>query len=165
MFKPYGWALAGVAAALTAATAAGAETVRQPTSGTPAVAVDLPSGWTTDRPNVSSLNLFNPAHNGVVSVAIETTPADFSLIQFRDNYFKAAQCTPMDRTETVRVAGRTGTAYYCQPTQGPLAPARVVLLHIDPTHVLSVGHSYRMDATGADVQALEKAMADLRLEP
>ena len=163
MFKPFKWALAAIAASLVAG-GANAATYRLPQEGRPAITVNAADTWSPSRPG-SALNLLNPARTGVVSISIEEAPAGFSLDTFRDNYVKAAQCTLLDRTETVRLAGRTASAFYCQPTQGPLAPARVVLLRIDPTHVLSVGHSYRLDAPAAVVQELESVIATITLEP
>lgn len=163
MIRRFRWALAAVVA--VAAGAAEAATYRQPQDGRPAVVIDAPDSWTVSRSGPMSMNLLNAGHNGVISISIETVPEGFSLDTFRDNYVKAASCPLTGRTETVRVAGRPAGAFYCQPTQGPLAPARVVLLQIDPTHVLSVGHSYRLDANGAAVQELETAIASIRLEP
>jgi len=156
--------LTALAITLTTATAAHAAAYRLPQSGGPAVAVTAPDDWTATRLGEATLNLTNAVRDGVISITMETVPPDASLTTFRDNVFKAAHCAAMDRTETLRLGGRSGQAFYCQPAQSQLAPARIVLIRLGETHILSVSHTYRLDATGADVQGLEAVLATVRYE-
>lgn len=164
MIHAHRFGLTALAAALLSATAAQAASHRLPATGGPAATMTAPDDWTETRLGAITVNLFNAAHNAVISVTIETVPVGASLTGFRDNVFKAANCAALPRTETVRIGGREGAAFYCQPAQTPLAPARVVLIRLGDTHILSVSSTYRLDATGADVQGLDAVMATTRYE-
>ena len=161
---PRGLTFGVFALTLLAATAAQAAPQRQPETGVPAVVIEAPDGWTTQRPSAVTLNAFNAGRNGVISITIETTTENPDLTLFRDNVFRAANCAALPRAETAQVGERTGQAFYCQPSQTVLAPVRIVLIRLDPTHVLSVSQTYRLDASGADVQGLEQTVATLRYE-
>jgi hypothetical protein len=165
MIRRWKAGLAALVLGVLAAGVASAASYRQPETGRPAIDIVAPDNWTVDRPQGMSLNLTNAKRNGALSITIETVDAGFSLTRFRDNAFKAASCTTLDRVETTRVAGRTAPTYYCQPPQTFLAPTRVALVQLDPTHVLSVGQLHRLDATAADIEALEQAIATIRIEP
>jgi hypothetical protein len=155
--------LVALVAALVA-TSAQAAPQRTPETGNPAVVVDVPDGWVLQRLSAITLNVLTPARNGLISITIETTPPGADLNLFRDNVFKSANCTSLNRAERVRIGGREAPAFYCQPSQTALAPARVILIRLGDTHVLALSHTYRLDATGADVQAVEKVLATTRYE-
>ncbi|MDB5475492.1 MAG: hypothetical protein JWP49_1003 [Phenylobacterium sp.] len=158
--------LAGLAVALSLSLAGGAQAAPQrvPDTGTPAVVMDVPDGWILQRLSAITLNVFNPLRTAVISITLETTPANPDLNLFRDNLFRAAECSSLNRAESLRIGGRPAQVFYCQPKQTALAPARVALVKLGDTHVLAVSTTYRLDATGADIQGLEKVIATSRYE-
>jgi hypothetical protein len=90
--------LVALVAALVA-TSAQAAPQRTPETGNPAVVVDVPDGWVLQRLSAITLNVLTPARNGLISITIETTPPGADLNLFRDNVFKSANCTSLNRAD------------------------------------------------------------------
>ena len=149
--------------AVFAAQAASAAAVREPTTGDPAFAFDLPPGWTASSDAQSALRIADDDHSAFVYLVVMVDPTSTSNIAA--DFLAAAGAEPYTATEPGTIAGLPGDAFISRfPGPGGITVAlRLVLVKLDPSHCAAQTSVTLPNATPAQIAALTALLAQVRL--
>lgn len=161
-------ALAMAAFAMVITVSAQAETLRAPAAGTPALAVDVPTGWVITKADDN--NAFARGPRSTVILQLSMMPGDdvasLTLAAAAAEVLKSAGAKPYSRTQPGTVAGHAGETFFSEMTNDKGVRIFVVgdFARLDSTHIgMILTLTVAVDANPQDQAALAALKANVRL--
>ncbi len=151
---------------LAIAPLADAQTMRSPKTGSPAMVLDVPAGWTAKFDDLGNLQYSSADHglNIQLTMIVDDAVRSTSLAEIATDIFKEGQLPPYTRTQPWSIAGRAGEAFWSKKTypSGGSVNFMVILVKLGPTAVASIGRVTRDGLTAAQQAPVDAAMSKIR---
>lgn len=152
---------------LIVAPAAGAEDLRLPKTGTPAVVVDVPEHWTSRYDDLGNLQITAEDKTCALQISIVTMPEPDkpALPVIAAGIVTGSGAAPYSRTEPTMVGGVATDAYVSvmSLSGGLVLDERVIVIKLDAIHYAVAATVGRQDLTPLQAANLNALVSRIRL--
>jgi len=156
-----------VALALVSVSAAGAETLRIPEDGEPALALAIPPNWTAKYDDLGNLQYSSADRSLNIQLSVIDDPAvtTATLAEVAASIFKEGGIPAYTRSAPGSIDGRKGETFFTKKTYGNNGTVvfEVTLVKIDSGHIASMGRVTRDGLTAAQLAPLDGVARQVRI--
>lgn len=158
----------GMSPALGLAPGAGAQSMRHPKTGEPAMVLDLPAGWTPHYNERGHLEYYSADLTRCINLAmmVDERFASKSLAEVAAATLKEDGLPPYTHTQDGSIADRAGEAFLSTVNYGDQMSVStlLVLVRLSPSTVASLARVTREGLTAAQEAEIDDAIRRIRFE-
>jgi hypothetical protein len=156
-----------VALAFVFASGAGAETLRIPKNGEPALALAIPPNWAAKYDNMGNLQYSNADRSLNIQLSMIDDPAvaASTLSEYATDIFKKGGLPAYTRSAPGSIDGRKGETFFTKRTYGNNGTVvfEVTLVKVDSRHIACMGRVTRDGLTVEQLAPLDGIVRQVRL--